>query len=229
MAGISCMLRLPEDFNLMYQKVAIIFSFLSVLPGHGLFGQGAYFDASVLKDPTGYKLRPGDKVRVIIQGEPDCHVETIITNDGTLNMPYVGDLRLVGKNKREAEAAIAREYVKNLIFARPKALLSIVNYSERVVFLTGSVNRKGPYVFPPEVEAMNIVEVIARAGGFNDIARKNRVLVTRTFFDDNGTPTNTKTYEVDVDALSSGVNLNSVSKRFWIYPGDRIEVPERLL
>lgn len=194
-----------------------------------LYPQGAYFDASVLKDPTGYKLRPDDRVRIVIQGESDCTTETTLNNEGTINMPYIGDLRLVGKNKREAESAIQREYVKQLIFARPKAILSITNYSERVVFLTGSVNRKGPYVFPPEVEAMNIVEVIARAGGFSDIAKKNKVFVTRTFFDTNGSPTNTQTYEVDVEALSSGGNASNGSRRFWIYPGDRIEVPERLL
>jgi len=194
-----------------------------------LYSQGVYFDASVLKDPTGYKLRPGDRVRVVIQGEADCTTETVLTSDGTIGMPYSGDLRIVGKNKKEAESAIQREYIKKLIFARPKALLSITSYSERVVFLTGSVNRKGPYVFPPEVEAMNIVEVIARAGGFNDIAKKNKVFVTRTFFDESGSPTNTKTYEVDVEALSSGINVSSTSRRFWIYPGDRIEVPERLL
>jgi len=203
-------------------------SFL-MLGFQSLFGQGGYFDASVLKDPTGYKLRPGDRVRVVIQGETDCTVEGVLTRDGSISLAYIGEIRLVGKNKKEAESAIQREYTKNLIFARPKALLSVTKYSERVVFLTGSVNRKGPYVFPPEVEAMNIVEVIARAGGFNDIAKKNRVFVTRTFFDESGSPTNTKTYEVDVEALSSGINANSSSRRFWIYPGDRIEVPERLL
>jgi protein involved in polysaccharide export with SLBB domain len=211
--------------------VTKIFIFLSSLLLGFLtsFAQGAYFDASILKDPTGYKLRPGDKVRIVVQGEADCTVETVLNRDGAINMPYIGEIRLVGKNKKEAESAIQREYTKQLIFARPKALLSITNYSERVVFLTGSVNRKGPYVFPPEVEAMNIVEVIARAGGFSDIAKKNRVYITRTFFDESGSPTNTKTYEVDVEALSSGINANSSSRRFWIYPGDRIEVPERLL
>jgi polysaccharide export outer membrane protein len=210
-----------------FKFFALIIPLLSSM--HSLYAQGAYFDASVLKDPTGYKLRPGDRVRVVIQGESDCTTETVLTRDGTIGMPYIGELSLVGKNKKEAESAIQREYIKNLIFARPKALLSITSYSERVVFLTGSVNRKGPYKFPPEVEAMNIVEVIARAGGFNDIAKKNKVFVTRTFFDESGSPTNTKTYEVDVEALSSGINISSTSRRFWIYPGDRIEVPERLL
>lgn len=202
---------------------------LFIIWAFNLQGQGAYFDASVLKDPTGYKMRPGDRLRVVTKGEADCTVEGTLNNDGTLNIPYLGDLRLMGKNKKEAESSIEREYVKKLIFARPNVLVNIIKYSERVVFLTGSVNRKGPYVFPPEVEAMNIVEVIARAGGFNEIAKKNRVYVTRTFFDESGNPTNTKTYEVDVEALSSGAQLSSSSRRFWIYPGDRIEVPERLL
>lgn len=228
MDGISYMLKLLVGFKQMLAKFSL-YCLFSLTLLKGLFSQGAYFDASVLKDPTGYKLRPGDHVRVIIQGEPDCTVESVLTNDGTINMPFVGDIRLVGKNKKESESIIQKEYVKKLIFARPKALLNITKYSERVVFLTGSVNRKGPYVFPPEVEAMNIVEVIARAGGFNDIAKKNKVFITRTFFDENGNPTNTKTYEVDVEALSSGGNLGNASRRFWIYPGDRIEVPERLL
>ncbi len=207
----------------------VSYALLFLLSGIYVSGQGAYFDASVLKDPTGYKLRPGDRIRVVIQGEVDCSLETSLTNEGTINMPYVGEIRLMGKNKKESESSIEREYKKELIFARPNALLNITKYSERVVFLTGSVNRKGPYVLPPEVEAMNIVEVIARAGGFNDIAKKNRVYVTRTFFDESGNPTNTKTYEVDVEALSSGVQSGNSSRRFWIYPGDRIEVPERLL
>jgi protein involved in polysaccharide export with SLBB domain len=214
---------------MLLRKKFVSYALLFLLLGIYVSGQGAYFDASVLKDPTGYKLRPGDRIRIVIQGEVDCSIETSLTNQGTINMPYVGEIRLMGKNKKEAESSIEREYKKELIFARPNALLNITKYSERVVFLTGSVNRKGPYVLPPEVEAMNIVEVIARAGGFNDIAKKNRVYVTRTFFDESGNPTNTKTYEVDVEALSSGVQSGNSSRRFWIYPGDRIEVPERLL
>jgi polysaccharide export outer membrane protein len=194
-----------------------------------LVAQGSYFDASILKDPTGYKLRPGDRIKVFVQGEDDCTAESVLSSDGSINLPYLGDVRVIGKNKKDAEVTIQQKYINELIFARPKVILNIIKYTERVVFLTGSVNRKGPYVFPAEVEAMNIIEVIARAGGFSDIAKKNRVYVTRTFFDENGNPTNAKTYEVDVEALSSGSNSTTSSRRFWIYPGDRIEVPERLL
>lgn len=124
---------------------------------------------------------------------------------------------------------VTKEYQRQLIYKNPIVNITILRYSKRVVFLSGSVNKKGPYEFPPEVEAMNIVEVIARAGGFTDIARKNKVFVTRTFYDKNGKIVDTKTYEVNVEALSTGSLILSSSKLFWIYPGDRIEVPERLI
>ena len=75
---------------------------------------------------------------------------------------------------------------------------------------------------------MNVVEVIARAGGFTDIARKDKIFITRTFYNERGEVKDTKTYEVNVEALSTGTLDQDSSKRFWIYPGDRIEVPERL-
>jgi len=106
------------------EKRLVSFALIFLLSGGYVLGQGAYFDASVLKDPTGYKLRPGDRIRVVIQGETDCSTETSLTNEGTINMPYVGELRLMGKNKKEAESSIEREYKKELIFARPKALIA---------------------------------------------------------------------------------------------------------
>jgi protein involved in polysaccharide export with SLBB domain len=186
-----------------------------------------HHDPSVLKDPTGYKLRYGDRVQITVRGEQDCTSEGRITNDGKIEIVHIGEVFVVGKSFKQAQEHIEELYIKRKIFARPDVKIRITKYVERVVFLTGSVNRKGPYAFPPEVEAMNIVEVIARAGGFSDIARKNKVYVTRTFFDERGNQTESKTYEIDVESMSSG--SSSKAKRFWIYPGDRIEVPERLL
>ncbi len=195
-----------------------------------MFAQPKYNnDPSVMKDPTGYKIRMGDKLRISVRGEPETSTEILIDSDGKARIVYLGELKLSGLSCKQIEKLITSEYQKNLIYRTPIVNVYITKYSDRVVFLSGSVNRKGPYVFPPEVEAMNIVEVIARAGGFNDIARKNKVYVTRTFYNNLGDIKDTKTYEVNVDALSTGNLLSGSSKMFWIYPGDRIEVPERLI
>ena len=199
------------------------------LVAHPLPAQQKYtLDPSIMKDPTGYKLRSGDKIRIMVNGEPDATVDASLGNYGGVRPAYLDEVKLVGLNVDQASAEIAKQYQRQLIYRRPSVSILITKYTQQMVFLSGSVNKKGPYSFPPEVEAMNIVEVIARAGGFNDIAKKNKVYVTRTFFNESGSAKETKTYEVDVEALSTG-SIRGSNQRFWIYPGDRIEVPERLI
>ena len=186
-------------------------------------------DPSILRDPTGYKVRYGDKLMVNVRGQEECSGDYTVGREGKIRLTYIGEIQVNGLNTKAIEALAIRKYQTDLIFRNPVVNVFVTNYSERVVFLTGSVNRKGPYTFPPEVEAMNIVEVISRAGGFSEIARKSKVYITRTIYDERGNAVKTETYTVDVEGLSKGLVRFGTSKKFWIYPGDRIEVPERLI
>lgn len=186
-------------------------------------------DPSILRDPTGYKMRPGDRIRISVLGEIDCNIEATINNDERVRLAYIGELPLANMNTKQAETYIAQEYRRKLIFRDPKVNVTISKYVERFVFLSGSVNKQGAHPFPPEAEAMNIVQVIARAGGFTDIANKKTVKVTRTFYDESGKIKNSRTYEVNVEDLSSGSAANGEYKTFMIYPGDQIFVKERLV
>ena len=186
-------------------------------------------DPSILRDPTGYKVRFGDKLRFTVRGQKECSGEYVVSREGKIRLTYVGEIQVNGLNTKAIEVLATRKYQTELIFRNPVINVFVSGYTERVVFLTGSVNRKGPYTFPPEVEAMNIVEVISRAGGFSEIARKNKVYVTRTIHDEKGNAVKTETYTVDVEGLSKGLVRFGTSKKFWIYPGDRIEIPERLI
>jgi len=207
----------------------IAFAFVVFLPPLA-FSQSKYSnDPSVLRDPTGYKLRSGDQISLYVRGETETNIDASVDGDGLIKPVYLNELKISGLSTKEVENLLIKEYQIQLIFKNPIVKVYIKKYSERVVYITGSVNMKGPYVFPPEVEAMNIIEVIARAGGFSAIARKSKVFITRTFYDTAGQTKETKTYEVNVEALSKGAFTSSSAKRFWIYPGDRIEVPERLI
>jgi len=211
--------------NNLWLLIILIISFPLVL----LSQYTSRNDPSVIKDPTGYKVRSGDVLSITVEGEDECNVKAKISDNGTIDIKYLGRILVSGQPVDKIKSIITDKYKSEQIFARANVRVSISNYTERMVYLSGSVNRKGPYVFPPEVEAMNIVEVIARAGGFSDIAKKNKVFVTRTFFDETGSSVRTKTYEVDVESLSSPSISNPSNHWFWIYPGDRINVPERLL
>lgn len=215
-------------YNFSFLKT--IFLILSVVLGFLANSQSKYSnDPSVLRDPTGYKLRFGDKISIYVRGELDTNLEVSVDGDGLIKPIYLNELKISGLSIKEVENLLTETYKSQLIYKSPIVKAYIKKYSERVVYITGSVNSKGPYVFPPEVEAMNIVEVIDRAGGFNPIAKKNRVFITRTFYDTAGQTKDTKTYEVNVEALAKGSLTSSSTRKFWIYPGDRIEVPERLI
>jgi polysaccharide biosynthesis/export protein len=186
-------------------------------------------DPSILRDPTGYKLRSGDRIKVSVLGEVDCNIEATINNDERVRLAYIGELPLASMTTKQAETYIAQEYRRQLIFRDPRVTVTISRYVERFVFLSGSINKQGAYAFPPEAEAMNIVQVIARAGGFTDIANKTKVKVTRTHYDESGKIKYTKTYEVNVEDLSSGSADEQGYETFMIYPGDQIFVKERLV
>ena len=198
-----------------------------VLLSSVLFGQKLIQSTSAtLKEENGYRIRPGDKISVSILNEADCNVRALVPNDGIIRLAYVGEFKVVNLSIKNLETLITQEYIQKGIFLRPVVNVSISEYSKRFVYLTGSVNKKGPFALPPEVEAMNIVELISMSGGFTDIARKNKVYVSRTYYQPNG-KVEQKTFEVDVESLARG-SINNRNDKFWIYPEDQINVPERL-
>ena len=198
-----------------------------VLLTPALFGQKLIQATSAtLKEENGYRIRPGDKISVSILNEADCNVRALVPNDGIIRLAYVGEFKVDNLSIKNLETLITQEYIQKGIFLRPVVNVSISEYSKRFVYLTGSVNKKGPFALPPEVEAMNIVELISMSGGFTDIARKNKVYVSRTYYQPNG-KVEQKTFEVDVESLARG-SINNRNDKFWIYPEDQINVPERL-
>jgi polysaccharide export outer membrane protein len=182
--------------------------------------------SATLKEENGYRIRPGDKLSISILNEPDCSIRQTVPNDGVIRLSYVGDFKAINLSAKSLESLIKQEYTLKGIFLRPIVNVSITEYSKRFVYLSGAVNKKGPFALPPEVEAMNIVELISMSGGFTDIARKNKVFVTRTYYSQGG-KAEQKTFEVDVESLSRG-SMQNRNDKFWIYPEDQINIPERL-
>jgi len=182
--------------------------------------------SATLKEESGYRIRPGDKLSISILNEPDCSIRQTVPNDGVIRLSYVGDFKAINLSAKSLESLIKQEYILKGIFLRPIVNVSITEYSKRFVYLSGAVNKKGPFALPPEVEAMNIVELISMSGGFTDIARKNKVFVTRTYYSQGG-KAEQKTFEVDVESLSRG-SMQNRNDKFWIYPEDQINIPERL-
>jgi polysaccharide export outer membrane protein len=87
--------------------------------------------------------------------------------------------------------------------------------NSKKIFVLGEVQKPGTFPFE---NSMTVVQAITLAGGFKDLADKNRTVVTRVV---DGTE---KKFVVPVEAIGLGREQNVL-----LQPGDIVFVPETWL
>jgi polysaccharide export outer membrane protein len=172
-----------------------------------------------------YKLTIQDRLQVTVAGEPTLTVNEIVDRQGKINLIYIGEVRVAGMTIKQAEEFIANEYIRNRILRIPNVRINIISYAPQEVLMLGQVRKPGPFRFPPEVEAMDLVEAVARNGGLTEIANPKKVVVKKKT--ERG---NYVAYKVDLHVLQRGLRegRDDEDTRFYIEPGDIIFVPESI-
>ena len=170
-----------------------------------------------------YKVSSLDKILVSVFGEPELEVSEIVDRNGSVNLRLIGEIKIAGLTVRDAEERIESEYINQRYLRRPKVRIRIVNYAPQEVLMLGHVAKPGPFSFPPEVEAMDIVEAIARSGGTTNLAKTTKVTIKRK------THTGFDVYQVNLKELQKGLEEGNDEGRFFLLPGDIVFVPERIL
>lgn len=157
-------------------------------------------------------LGPGDVFEVRVFGEPDLTGVYRVAIDGTIAFPLVGTVALGGLTAPEAGVAIAGalgRYVR-----QPSVSVFVKEYNSKKVYVFGEVKKPGTF---PYEDGMNIIQVITLAGGFEKVADKNGISVTRTI---DGREQRTR---VPVKEIGEGKAPN-----FRLEPGDIVFVPESI-
>ena len=174
-------------------------------------------------DPA-YRLIVGDLVAISVFGEGELSIAQKLDTQGRVRLALVGDIELAGRSVREAENLIEQRYIEQRILRKPMVNISVQAYAVRDISILGAVRAPGKMAFPPEKSALDITDVVTRAGGFLPTAKSDAVKVTRGAADGRET-----TVELNVEAmLTRRGATSSTPKEYLIYPGDRIWVPERL-
>lgn len=121
-----------------------------------------------------YRLRARDFIRVLVINEPDTQIERRINADGTVDIPFLKKLvPVAGLTLTQAQVELANQF--RLYFRKPQVTISIVQYAERRVYVSGYVGRPGPVSIPPE-ETLTLGRALSMAGGV--LPRGNRSDVT---------------------------------------------------
>jgi len=121
-------------------------------------------------------LKRGDKITIYIYGTgKPTQLEDVIDDNGGVNLPYVGSVKIGGKTTSEAESYIEKTYIDGGIYKQIQ--VSVVKLFEGEFYVRGEVNNKQG-VFPLSGDT-TLLEAIARAGGPTVFAKLTKVKLIR--------------------------------------------------
>lgn len=202
----------------LYMFLAICLPLLSV--GLAVFASEESPESYAVSD--NYVLQPRDSVTVLVFGESELSTTQMIDSDGRIIMPLVGEIRLKGLTPRQAERHIGERFKQEQILVNPHITLRLAGFAERQFYIFGEVRSPGVKNFPLDATSLDILQALTMAGSFTEMARPQRVRVTRTGRD--GTEEN---IIVNVERLMRGEGESS-EDNIRIFPDDRIFVPQRI-
>jgi polysaccharide export outer membrane protein len=152
-------------------------------------------------DP-GYRLGPGDQIRVHVFNQDDLTGEYVLDGDGRFSMPLIGLVNANGLATHELEARLVDLYRPDYL-VNPRISVEVQNY--RPYYIIGEVRSPGGY---PYVDGITYLNAVAIAGGYTYRAKKDWVWVIPAG-------------EGNDEEIKTDVNER-------VMPGDIIRVAERI-
>jgi polysaccharide export outer membrane protein len=173
-----------------------------------------------------YRIITNDRLGVHVFQEDDLGITARVDSKGDVNLNMVGEVHVAGQTLGEAEKTIEEAYIAGQFLRHPKVTLTVEELAPREVSVQGYVKTPGRYPLAIETET-TLVDIISKAGGFQDTAAGTHVKVTRIMPDGSA-----HVFEVDVDDVMKGKIKDKEKVQEANMPlesGDVIYVPERII
>lgn len=173
-------------------------------------------DLAVSSAPSDYVLRAGDEIDIQVYREPELSGTFKIDPSGDIRHSLAGSIPLAGKTVSGAEAFFTKRLAKDYL-VNPRVIIKMVSTQSSQIVVLGAV--KNPGVYPlPIGDSMTLLQAIAGAGGFTELASPERVRIVRKNPDNSQT-----TLRVRVASLLAGKGRQ---EDIPLEPNDVIMVPE---
>jgi protein involved in polysaccharide export with SLBB domain len=156
----------------------------------------------------------GDVFSLTIVGEDKLPKEFRVAPDGTVDLPYIHRVQVAGLEPQEIADLVRKKLVEGDVLRDPSVAVDIKEYNSKRVVVLGQVQRPGSFPLTP---GFTLIQAISQAGGFNSIANRDRVNLTRK----NGKQA--RTIVLSADAITDG-SLPDIP----LQSGDTIFVNERV-
>ena len=116
-----------------------------------------------------YILGAGDKIEIKVYGQEDLFTEALLGNSGTINYPFLGEIKVAGLTTEQLEKLITKG-LKGDYLISPNVDAQVVEY--RPFYIHGEVKKPGAYPYQP---GMSINQAVALAGGLTERASKDKI------------------------------------------------------
>ena len=122
-----------------------------------------------------YQIGPGDTLEVNVWKEPGMSAGNLpVRPDGMISLPLVGDLPAAGMTPMHLADEIVERLKKYI--TDPTVTVTVLGVNSKRIFLIGEVMRPGEM---PLVPGVNILQVIASAGGLTPYANSKHIYILR--------------------------------------------------
>ncbi len=124
--------------------------------------------------PGQYVLGANDVIGVSVWDDKNLTGSYSIGPDGKMSMALIGEFAAGGLTVRQLQDLITHKL--GSFFADPIINVQLLRNNSKKFTLVGGVNRPGPY---PLLQETTVLDALAAAGGFRDLANPKQVVVIR--------------------------------------------------
>jgi polysaccharide export outer membrane protein len=167
--------------------------------------------AALAQSGESLRIGPGDQIHVTVIDSPELDQHPRVTDAGEVPLVGVGAVKIAGLTPGEAATAIHDKLIAAHYLNHPEVTVAVEQYATQTVSVLGQVRASGAY---PIGTARPVLDVLALAGGLNEIADRNIIIERR------GDPDHPVRYNLTNDGAVA------VRTSVLVYPGDTVMVPK---
>lgn len=161
--------------------------------------------------PGDYVIGADDALSIVFWRDKDMSADVVVRPDGKISLPLLNEMQAAGYTPEQLRGKLveaASKYVEE-----PNATVVVKEIRSRKVFITGNVAKPSSY---PLIGEMNVLQLIAQAGGLLEYADSKNIVVMRT---ENGKQQHFTVNYNDV------IKRKNVAQNISLKPGDTVVVP----
>jgi polysaccharide export outer membrane protein len=121
-----------------------------------------------------YEIGPSDLLRIVVLGQTELSGEFSVEPDGLMNFPLLGKVKAAGMTASDLQKKLI-QLLSDGYFKRPQVSVLVKEYRSQRVFVTGEVDRAGPYALKSD---RSLFALLSDLGNLNADASRE-VIVTR--------------------------------------------------